>query len=155
MTLGAAERARCAARRALVPAGIVGARRRAAPSASCPTTRSRRRSASSPTGSCGAPASASAATPSRDAPLAELAAAGRRARRSPTPASTARDVDLVLVASCSQDSVMPNAAPQVAHALGAHGAGAFDVGSACTGFIAALAAARGMLASRRRDARRS
>ncbi|HEY5389298.1 MAG TPA: beta-ketoacyl-ACP synthase 3 [Solirubrobacteraceae bacterium] len=55
-------------------------------------------------------------------------------------------IDLVLVASCSQDSVMPNAAPQVAHAIGARGA-AFDVGSACTGFIAALAAARGMLSS--------
>ena len=54
---------------------------------------------------------------------------------------------------------MPNAAPQVAHAIGAHAAGAFDVGSACTGFVAALAAARGMLASgaastRARDRRR-
>jgi 3-oxoacyl-[acyl-carrier-protein] synthase-3 len=39
------------------------------------------------------------------------------------------DIDLVLVASCSQDSVMPNA------------------GSACTGFISALATARGMLLS--------
>jgi 3-oxoacyl-[acyl-carrier-protein] synthase-3 len=54
-------------------------------------------------------------------------------------------LDLVLVASCSQDSVMPNAAPVVAHQLGAERAGAFDVGSACTGFVAALAAARGML----------
>ena len=54
-------------------------------------------------------------------------------------------VDLVLVASCSQDSIMPNAAPVVAHALGAAEAGAFDVGSACTGFVSALAAARGML----------
>jgi 3-oxoacyl-[acyl-carrier-protein] synthase-3 len=54
-------------------------------------------------------------------------------------------IDLVLVASCSQDSVMPNAAPEVAHAIGARDAGAFDIGSACTGFIAALAAARGML----------
>ena len=42
---------------------------------------------------------------------------------------------------------MPNAAPQVAHAIGAGAAGAFDVGSACTGFVAALAAARGMLLS--------
>jgi 3-oxoacyl-[acyl-carrier-protein] synthase-3 len=42
---------------------------------------------------------------------------------------------------------MPNAAPQVAHALGIERAGAFDVGSACTGFIAALATARAMLAS--------
>jgi 3-oxoacyl-[acyl-carrier-protein] synthase-3 len=57
----------------------------------------------------------------------------------------AADLDLVLVASCSQDSVMPNAAPIVAHALGTSEAGAFDVGSACTGFIAALAAARGIL----------
>ena len=57
----------------------------------------------------------------------------------------ASEIDLVLVASCSQDSVMPNAAPIVAHAIGAGEAGAFDVGSACTGFIAALAAARGIL----------
>ena len=57
----------------------------------------------------------------------------------------ASQVDLVLVASCSQDSVMPNAAPVVAHMLGTAEAGAFDVGSACTGFIAALATARGIL----------
>jgi 3-oxoacyl-[acyl-carrier-protein] synthase-3 len=55
------------------------------------------------------------------------------------------ELDLVLVASCSQDSVMPNAAPVVAHALGAEHAGSFDIGSACTGFISALAVARGML----------
>jgi 3-oxoacyl-[acyl-carrier-protein] synthase-3 len=55
------------------------------------------------------------------------------------------ELDLVLVASCSQDSVMPNAAPIVAHALGTEHAGAFDIGSACTGFISALAAARAML----------
>jgi 3-oxoacyl-[acyl-carrier-protein] synthase-3 len=35
--------------------------------------------------------------------------------------------------------VMPNAAPLVATALGATGAGAFDVGAACTGFLSALA----------------
>ena len=50
---------------------------------------------------------------------------------------------------------MPNAAPQVAHALGAERAAAFDVGSACTGFIAALAAARGDARQRRRAAARS
>jgi 3-oxoacyl-[acyl-carrier-protein] synthase-3 len=55
------------------------------------------------------------------------------------------ELDLVLVASCSQDSVMPNAAPVVAHTLGAERAGSFDIGSACTGFISALAVARGML----------
>lgn len=47
-------------------------------------------------------------------------------------------VDLVLVATLSQDDLMPNAAPLVAGRLGARHAGAIDVGAACTGFIAAL-----------------
>jgi 3-oxoacyl-[acyl-carrier-protein] synthase III len=78
--------------------------------------------------------------------LAELAAAAGRAALADA-GMTGGQIDLVLVASCSQDSVMPNAAPQVAHALGAERAAAFDIGSACTGFLAALAAARGMLVS--------
>ncbi len=49
------------------------------------------------------------------------------------------DVDLVLVATTTADEVMPNAAPLVAHALGATRAGAFDIGAACTGFLSALA----------------
>jgi len=48
-------------------------------------------------------------------------------------------VDLVLVATTTADEVMPNAAPQVAHELGAVRAGAFDIGAACTGFLSALA----------------
>jgi 3-oxoacyl-[acyl-carrier-protein] synthase-3 len=78
--------------------------------------------------------------------LADLAAAAGRAALADAGVA-GEQVDLVLVATCSQDSVMPNAAPQVAHALGAQRAGAFDIGSACTGFLSALAAARGMLAS--------
>lgn len=78
--------------------------------------------------------------------LSELAAAAGGAALADAGMAGA-EIDLVLVASCSQDSVMPNAAPQVAHALGATGAAAFDIGSACTGFLAALAAARGMLLS--------
>jgi 3-oxoacyl-[acyl-carrier-protein] synthase-3 len=49
------------------------------------------------------------------------------------------DVDLVIVATSTADEVMPAAAPLVAHDLGATHAGAFDVGSACTGFLSALA----------------
>jgi len=82
----------------------------------------------------------------RGARLPELAAAAAHAALADAGVS-GEQVDLVLVASCSQDSVMPNAAPQVAHAVGARHAAAFDVGSACTGFLAALGAARGMLAS--------
>jgi 3-oxoacyl-[acyl-carrier-protein] synthase-3 len=80
------------------------------------------------------------------AALHELAAAAGAAALADAGLDGAQ-IDLIIVASCSQDSVMPNAAPQVAHALGASAAGAFDVGSACTGFLAALAAARGMLVS--------
>ena len=72
------------------------------------------------------------------AKLHELAAAAGAAALADAGIDGAQ-VDLVLVASCSQDSVMPNAAPQVAHALGAPNAAAFDVGSACTGFLSALA----------------
>jgi 3-oxoacyl-[acyl-carrier-protein] synthase III len=51
----------------------------------------------------------------------------------------AADVDLVLVATLTQDSLMPNAAPVVAHAIGADRAGAVDLGAACTGFLSGLA----------------
>ncbi len=48
------------------------------------------------------------------------------------------DVDLVLVATLTQDELMPNAAPLVAHAVGADRAGAIDLGAACTGFLSGL-----------------
>ena len=47
-------------------------------------------------------------------------------------------LDLVLVATMSSDELCPNTAPLVAHAIGASKAGAFDVGAACTGWVAAL-----------------
>ena len=49
----------------------------------------------------------------------------------------AAELDLVIVATTTADEIMPNAAPLVAHLLGADRAGAFDVGSACTGFLSA------------------
>jgi 3-oxoacyl-[acyl-carrier-protein] synthase III len=51
------------------------------------------------------------------------------------------DVDLVLVATLTQDELMPNAAPIVAHAVGADRAGAIDLGAACTGFLSGLSLA--------------
>ena len=47
-------------------------------------------------------------------------------------------VDAVLVATSSSDDVVPQAAPMVAGALGANRAMAWDVGLACTGFLAGL-----------------
>jgi 3-oxoacyl-[acyl-carrier-protein] synthase III len=48
------------------------------------------------------------------------------------------ELDLVLVATLTQDELMPNAAPVVAHAVGAENAGAIDLGAACTGFLSGL-----------------
>jgi len=48
------------------------------------------------------------------------------------------DVDLVLVATLAADELTPNAAPLVAHDLGATRAGAMDVSAACTGFLSGL-----------------
>jgi 3-oxoacyl-[acyl-carrier-protein] synthase-3 len=72
--------------------------------------------------------------------LSDLAAeAGRRAleRADADPAG----LDLLIVATVAGDELLPNTAPLVAQRLGAHGAGAFDVGAACTGFLSGLAIA--------------
>ena len=60
--------------------------------------------------------------------------AGRRALQD--AGVDARDLDYVIVATMSADEITPNCAPLVAHALGAERAAAFDVGAACTGFLA-------------------
>jgi 3-oxoacyl-[acyl-carrier-protein] synthase-3 len=57
----------------------------------------------------------------------------------------ARDLDYVIVATMSADEITPNCAPRVAHALGADRAAAFDIGAACTGFLAGLAQGAAMI----------
>lgn len=61
------------------------------------------------------------------------------------------DLDLVLVATLSADELTPNAAPQVAHVLGATSAGAMDIGAACTGFVSALTLASGLIEAGRAE----
>ncbi len=61
----------------------------------------------------------------------------------------ARELDLVLVATSTADEITPNAAPVVSGLLGAERAGAFDVGSACTGWLAGVAMACGQIESGR------
>jgi 3-oxoacyl-[acyl-carrier-protein] synthase-3 len=61
----------------------------------------------------------------------------------------AREIDLVLVATSTADEITPNAAPQVAGLVGAERAGAFDLGSACTGWLAGLGVACGQIESGR------
>jgi 3-oxoacyl-[acyl-carrier-protein] synthase-3 len=63
----------------------------------------------------------------------------------------AEDLDLVIVGTLTADEVTPNTAPLVAHELGAHRAGAFDVGAACTAFLSGLAAGTAQIESGRAD----
>ena len=51
------------------------------------------------------------------------------------------DIDLVIVASCSTETPIPNAAASVAHRLGIVAPGAFDLNAACAGFCYAMGAA--------------
>ena len=59
------------------------------------------------------------------------------------------DLDLILVATCSPDQMLPNMAPLVANRMGAGSAGAMDIGAACTGFLSALSLATAQLESGR------
>jgi 3-oxoacyl-[acyl-carrier-protein] synthase-3 len=75
------------------------------------------------------------------------AAAGRTALEE--AGLEARELDLVLVATSTADEITPNAAPQVAGLVGAERAGAFDLGSACTGWLAGVGVACGQIESGR------
>jgi 3-oxoacyl-[acyl-carrier-protein] synthase-3 len=55
------------------------------------------------------------------------------------------DVDLVVLATSSNEQLMPAAAGSVAAAIGATAAGAYDVSAACSGFVAALSIACGQV----------
>jgi 3-oxoacyl-[acyl-carrier-protein] synthase-3 len=50
----------------------------------------------------------------------------------------AKDLDLIIVATCSPDSLIPNTASKVQQNLGVAGAAAFDLNAACTGFVYGL-----------------
>lgn len=53
----------------------------------------------------------------------------------------ATDIDLVLSATCTPDGMFPATATRIQHAIGATGAGSFDINAACTGFLLALSTA--------------
>jgi 3-oxoacyl-[acyl-carrier-protein] synthase-3 len=58
-------------------------------------------------------------------------------------------IDLVILASVSQERPLPTHAAQVATRVGARAAGAFDLGAACTGFVSALATGTAFIESGR------
>lgn len=60
---------------------------------------------------------------------------------------TAEDVDLILVATCSPELLLPCAACQVQGSIGARNAVAFDLNAACSGFLFGLSTAYAYLQS--------
>ncbi len=54
---------------------------------------------------------------------------------------TPSDIDLVIVATCTQETQIPNASASVASRLGIRAPGAYDVNAACAGFCYALSSA--------------
>jgi 3-oxoacyl-[acyl-carrier-protein] synthase-3 len=52
-------------------------------------------------------------------------------------------IDLVICATSSPEYIFPSTASLIQDAIGAHNAGAFDLSAACSGFVYALAMARG------------
>src|ERR1700756_3969983 len=51
------------------------------------------------------------------------------------------DIDLVIVATCSTEALIPNVSAVVAHRLGIVAPGAYDLNAACAGFCYAMASA--------------
>ena len=49
-----------------------------------------------------------------------------------------QDIDLIIIATCSPDSLIPNIASKVSQNLEIHAAAAFDLNAACTGFVYGL-----------------
>lgn len=60
---------------------------------------------------------------------------------------TAEEVDLILLATCSPEMLLPCSACQVQSAIGAKNAVAFDLNAACAGFLFALQTAQAYIAS--------
>ncbi len=57
----------------------------------------------------------------------------------------ANDIDLIIVATCSPDTLIPNIASKVQQNIGNKGAAALDMNAACTGFLYSLETATRML----------
>ncbi|HLT95338.1 MAG TPA: beta-ketoacyl-ACP synthase III [Acidimicrobiia bacterium] len=55
------------------------------------------------------------------------------------------DVDLIVLATCTADSLIPSAAAVLQDKLGAHRAAAFDLNAACSGFVYSMVVASNMI----------
>lgn len=55
------------------------------------------------------------------------------------------DLDMVVLATCTPDSGLPNSSSHIQKKLGATNAGCYDINTACTGFMYALSTATGLI----------
>ena len=79
-------------------------------------------------------------------PGSDLAAvAGHRALAA--AGATAEEVDLLIVATCTPDTVIPSAAAHVQKKMGASNAAVFDLNAGCSGFLYSLSVATAMIRS--------
>lgn len=79
-------------------------------------------------------------------PVSDLAAvAGHRALAA--AGAAVEDVDLLIVATCSPDTVIPSTAAHVQKIMGASNAAVFDLNAGCSGFIYSLSVATAMIRS--------
>jgi len=60
---------------------------------------------------------------------------------------SADEIDTIIVATSTPDKTMPSTATLVQQKLGNHGAAAFDVAAACSGFVYGMSIAHGLIAS--------
>lgn len=75
--------------------------------------------------------------------MAEVASRRALAAAGKEPA----DVDLIVLATCTADSLIPSAAALLQEKLGAYQAAAFDLNAACSGFLYALVVGANMIRS--------
>ncbi len=66
-----------------------------------------------------------------------------------TAAARPSEVDMIIVATCTPDHVMPSTASLVQDRLGLENAGAIDLNAACSGFVYALITAAGLIEAKR------
>jgi 3-oxoacyl-[acyl-carrier-protein] synthase-3 len=79
-------------------------------------------------------------------PGSELAAlAGHRALAA--AGSTPEEIDLLIVATCTPDTVIPSTAAYVQRKMGAKNAAVFDLNAGCSGFLYSLSVATSMIRS--------
>jgi len=77
-------------------------------------------------------------------PVSQLAAVAAQ-RALAAAGIRAEDIDILILATCSPDTVIPSTAAATQLAIGAHNAGVFDLNAGCTGFLYGLSVATSMI----------